>query len=342
MTLRRGLHLSLLISVISLAGIFFHTANVETLGSLPGQVNPFFILLCVVGVPIADWLLAGLRIYIFTRIFARQISYAACVRNSAVGAFMSAATPSQTGGSVAQIYVLVKEGAGVAQAMSVLFMAFLSTLVFYLSVSVTMLVLAAKAGIPGVETSIPFLISTALFGALTIIGFATVTFPERVRLWLRRATVWLEARRLPTRMARKVDEVLDECSELLRMTARKHRRRFGVAVLLSLLMFGNKFLAGYLAARAIGLNPPFVDVMVVQVFINVLIYFVPTPGGSGVAEVSTAVLMSRLVPEQMLGPFTVLWRVATLYLSVMFGGLLLARYLRRDSAARTGSPARRV
>ena len=342
MTFRRGINLSLIISVFSFAGIFFYTADLETLPKLLGQANPIFVLLCLIGVPIADWLLAGLRIYLFTRVLARQISYAACVRNSAVGAFMSAATPSQTGGGVAQVYVLVKEGAGVAQAMSILFMAFLSTLVFYLSISVAMWVLATRAGIPDVETSAPFLVATALFGALTIIGLVTVTFPARVRDRLRRATAWLETRRLPARMARKANEVLDECSELLRMTTRRHALRFGVVVLVSFLIFGNNFFAGYLGARALGLNPPFVDVMVVQVFINVLIYFVPTPGGSGVAEVSTAVLMSRLVPEQLLGPFTVLWRVATLYLSVLVGGLLLARYLRQDAAAENSAATRRL
>lgn len=342
MTVRHGLHLALLISVLSLVGIFLYTANLETLGSLPSHVNPFFLLLCIAGVPITDWLLAGLRIHIFSRVLAPQISYAACVRNSAVGAFMSAATPSQTGGSVAQVYVLVKEGASVAQAMSILFMAFLSTLVFYLSASVAMWMFATRAAIPGIETSTSFLIPTALFGALTIACLVTVTFPARVRAWLRRSTVWLEARRLPTRWARKVDDVLDECSELVRMTARHHKLRFGVSVFVSLLLFGNKFFAGYLAARALGLSPPIVDVMVVQVFINILIYFVPTPGASGVAELSTAVLMSRLVPEQMLGPFTVLWRIATLYLSVLFGGFLLARYLKRDSAGRNESLRRRV
>lgn len=335
MTLKRGLNLSLLISVISLVGIFFFTGDLESLPGILGEVDPTFLLLCIIGVPVADWFLSGLRMYIFARVLARHVSYAACVRNSAVGAFMSAATPSQTGGSVAQVYVLVKEGASVAQAMSILFLTFMSTLVFYLLVSVSMWILATEAVIPGVETFTPFLVATALFAALTAIGVVTMTSPIRVRGWLRRATVWLEARRLPSGMARKVNEVLDECSDLVRLAARHHRLRFGVAVLLSILIFGNKFLAGYLAARALGLNAPFVDVIVVQVVINVLIYFFPTPGGSGGAEVSTAVLMSRLVPEQMLGPFTVLWRVATLYLSVLVGGLLLARHLRRDATPKS-------
>lgn len=333
MTFRRGLHLALFISVASLAGIFLFTTDIGTLANLPGHISPLFLLLCLIGVPVADWLLAGLRIFLFTRPIAPQINYVACVRNSAVGAFMSATTPSQTGGSVAQVYVLVAEGASVAQAMSILFMAFLSTLVFYLSVSFAMWVFVVKDLVPGVEASAPFLIAIALFSALTAMCAVTLICPTRVRGWLRRVTACLEAYRFPTRLARKVDEILDECSDLLRVMVRRHKLRFGISILLSFLLFGNKFFAGYLAARALGLNPPILDVMVVQVLVNVLIYFVPTPGGSGVAEVSSAVLMSRFVPDQLLGPFTAIWRVATLYLSVLVGGLLLARYLERGAAS---------
>ena len=132
-------------------------------------------------------------------------------------------------------------------------------------------------------------------------------------------------------MVRSLDRALDECADTACGLARDHKRRFAAAVLLSGVIFGNKYLAAYFAALSLGLSPPVFDVMVIQVFINVLLYFFPTPGASGGAEISSAVLMSRLVPAELLGPYTLLWRTATMYLSVIVGGAILMGYLRRGS-----------
>jgi uncharacterized protein (TIRG00374 family) len=337
LTVKTGLSLFLLFTVAGLIGVFFYTTSLESLPAILARVDPIFVLACLIGVPVADWLIAGLRMYVFAGLVAPKVSYAACVRNCAVGGFMTAATPSQTGGGIAQAYVLVKEGASLGQAISILCMTFLSSLVFYFVLGLAMWGLAIGNLVRGIEVSAPFVVAVGLFGILTTLGFAMLVLPAAARRWLGRATAWLEARGLPRWAAERVNEVLDEFSESVRVLARRHRLRFTVSVLLSILMFGNKYFAGYLAARALGLHPPLVELMVVQAFINLLLYFFPTPGSSGGAEVTTAVLMSRLVPEPMLGPFTALSRTATLYLSVLVGGLILLRYLRREASPGYGA-----
>jgi hypothetical protein len=90
---------------------------------------------------------------------------------------MTAVTPAQTGGLVAQAYVLIKEGANLGQAMGILFMTFLSSLVFYLLVSLALWGLALSDAISGVEICRPFLVAVGLFGALTGVAIATLVFP---------------------------------------------------------------------------------------------------------------------------------------------------------------------
>jgi uncharacterized protein (TIRG00374 family) len=135
------------------------------------------------------------------------------------------------------------------------------------------------------------------------------------------------------RAAARLAETLAQCGDAVGEIGRRHKLRFAASVGLSVLVFANKYLAGYLAARALGLDPPLVDLILVQAFLNVLLYFFPTPGASGGAEVSAAVLMAPLVPAPLLAPYTLLWRTATTYLSVVVGGIVLVRYLRRDAAA---------
>jgi hypothetical protein len=60
-TVTRGLSLFLAVSVLSSIGIFFYRVTPEPPPALLGRVDPVFALTCVVGVPLVDWLVAGLR-----------------------------------------------------------------------------------------------------------------------------------------------------------------------------------------------------------------------------------------------------------------------------------------
>ena len=55
----------------------------------------------------------------------------------------------------------------------------------------------------------------------------------------------------------------------------------------------------------------------------------PTPGGSGVAEVTTIGLMAGLVPSALLVSYTVLWRIFTGYAGIAAGAVVVTRDLLR-------------
>ena len=335
--MRRGLTAFVLLSIAATAGVFFTTSTPASLPEVLARASPVFLATLLLAPPV-DWLVSGLRLLLFSRVLSPEVSYGACVRNCAVGAFMGAVTPSQTGGGIAQVYALAREGATVAQALTMLFMTFLSTLVFYFALSVALWAAAAGGAVPGVEASSPFLLAVAAFGTLAGLGVATLVHPAGARRVLSRAAGWLHRRHLRARFADRLGEVLDQCGASIEVLGRGHWPRFVASVGLSVLVFGNRYFAGYLAARALGLDPPLVQLLATQAFLNVLLYFFPTPGASGGAEISSAVLMAPLVPAALLAPFTLLWRTATTYLSVLVGGWLLARYVRR--AAGVGPEAR--
>jgi hypothetical protein len=100
-------------------------------------------------------------------------------------------------------------------------------------------------------------------------------------------------------------------------------------VLVTAVAFANKLLAGYFVLRALGVPAHFVDVLLVQTLVFFLLYFAPTPGGSGIAELLSAALMSIYVPPELLATYTALWRLATSYLTVAVGSLIFWQWLRR-------------
>jgi uncharacterized membrane protein YbhN (UPF0104 family) len=71
------------------------------------------------------------------------------------------------------------------------------------------------------------------------------------------------------------------------------------------------------------------DILLVQTLISFLLYFAPTPGASGLAEVLSVAVMSIYVPRPLLPSYTLLWRFINSYATVIFGSLLFWSWLRR-------------
>ena len=69
----------------------------------------------------------------------------------------------------------------------------------------------------------------------------------------------------------------------------------------------------------------FPTVMGRMLLLNLVLYFSPTPGGSGVAEAGFLVLFARLVPDGTVGILAVMWRFAAEYVPFMLGAVICIR-----------------
>lgn len=67
------------------------------------------------------------------------------------------------------------------------------------------------------------------------------------------------------------------------------------------------------------------QVMGRMVLLNLVLYFSPTPGGSGVAEAGFVVLFSELLPGGLVGIMAVLWRFTAEYLPFLLGAVVSIR-----------------
>jgi uncharacterized membrane protein YbhN (UPF0104 family) len=109
-----------------------------------------------------------------------------------------------------------------------------------------------------------------------------------------------------------------------------------LCVLLSAAAHANKLVAGFVVLKMLGIDVNFVDVVLLQTLITFLLYFAPTPGGSGLAELLSAAVMSIYVPRELTPSYILLWRVLVSYLTVGFGSFIFWRWLRlaedRDGA----------
>jgi uncharacterized protein (TIRG00374 family) len=113
----------------------------------------------------------------------------------------------------------------------------------------------------------------------------------------------------------------------------------GLATVISGPSHANKLLAGYVALCALGIETNFVDVLLLQTFITFLLYFAPTPGGSGIAELISAAVMSIYVPRALTPLYTVLWRLVLSYYTIGFGAVVFSSWVRRGLKGIEQDPA---
>ncbi len=106
---------------------------------------------------------------------------------------------------------------------------------------------------------------------------------------------------------------------------------------MTVFVYLNKFLVAYFLLRAMGLEVDLFEIIFLQWVLYLVLYFAPTPGASGLAELSAAAVMGAVLPSTHAAAFVVLWRVFSLYVPMALGGFLLLRGAPKPKKAATES-----
>jgi uncharacterized protein (TIRG00374 family) len=131
--------------------------------------------------------------------------------------------------------------------------------------------------------------------------------------------------------ARLIDLVYDYHDGTWRFI-RTGKAQFAGVCLLSFVFILARCLMAFLCLRFLGLgNSTLGGVLQIQMALLFLLYFAPTPGSSGLAEVFSLSAMAAIVPAGLAPYYNLIWRTFTVYLSAVLGLLFLALTLLRDT-----------
>lgn len=288
------------------------------------------LVLPLVGI---DFLLGGLRysLYLDGRILSR-VTLWDCMRANWANIFLGAVTPCQTGGGPAQIYMLWRGGARVPEAMLVAMVNFAATLVFFIVSAVTAL-LAVPPTLFGPGLAPLLRIGFVVIVAATGLVLALLFRPRIAG----RLLALVPGARWRARLMTGLETSLIVYESSFRRLRRERRALLALSCLLTIVLFANKYLVGYIIARALQQDAPwplFIGLHCIHYF---LIYFAPTPGASGISEFSSVLLMERIMSRDSLVLYAVAWRIFTTVIGAVIGGAVLLLEFQRQAREANGA-----
>ena len=285
----------------------------------------------------ADWLGGGLRLWVIARQLMPNPSLKGTIMAGGMSAFAAAVTPFQTGAAPMMIYAMRRYGIPLSVAATCTLMGFVGTVGFFAIAGP--IAVAAGAGqslgsrgdVFGLSLYDLFLGSLTIFAGIGVLLVLVMVFPSLVRNLFQKLAGSL-ARRRPRwsdRVKNFQDGIEEAHSHLVRLNSPSGWLAIVLCTILSGVSHANKLLAGYVALRAVGIEVNFVDVLLLQTLITFLLYFAPTPGGSGIAEVMSTAVMAIYVPKQVLPLYTLIWRLILSWYTVAFGALVFSQWVRQ-------------
>lgn len=317
-----GLCLIFLWSGVQDIGDVLRTMRVETL---------LLACLCM----FADWLCGSLRFHIFVSKMAPKVRFADSLRANLATLCVSGVTPFQTGG-IGHLYIFTRTGVPLSAAMTTGIICFLCTL--------SILMLAAGYVLwlnpPFLPRGITLVSRYSLLVfTLVFTGFLLLLLkPQIIQAPLKGLGAFLgnwfpSIGTLFERITVRLETLITEHQAFTRMFISHHKGTCLLSLLLTIGFFACRFVGGYVVVKALGGSATLWEMCAAGMILNFVTLFAPSPGASGIAEITSVLLMRNLIRPELVGLWTLLTRFFTIYCAVGIGGVVLGSQLTKDLKA---------
>ncbi len=325
-----------LITITTIAGIFFYNNTGGAVKAL-SHISYKYILLCLVMV-FLDLMLGGWRNHIFVRKLKPGMSQWVSFKANVANMFIGAVTPAHSGAGPAQIYVYMRHGLSFSDSFAVSLINFGATLIFMPLAGIVAIFFMNNEYVGGIVPSLLQYTFTffTIFLAAFLLAFWKPVWVGAIVKKLAAGIAKIFPRRKQKLMAwaatseKNIAIYQNTCSIIIN----KNPLLFPLSLLITIALYFNKYCMQYVILLGLGINADLLQVISIQVLIQFMIYFTPTPGGSGFAELSIAVLYGKIVPAAFLSIFTLLQRTFLLFFPALIGAVVVLRVLHQQARAK--------
>lgn len=316
---KRLVCLILLVLVIS-GTVIYTTVDINTLQNIT-RFQPWSIAMAI-GFIGFGMFFDGSRLMHLVRISNEKITRYQAIQVIFGNYFLALLTPGATGGAVAQLMFLRRAGVPTGKAAVLVIVRTLLSILF-LVLCMPFIFLHDAGILPG--------ISNDTLIVITLLAFAGILF---FVLGARKgildfAVIWA-TKRCSSPKRKKIFAFYRDTKSAISLLYRAPR-----SMLLIFLESGLNLLCIYAVVPCLLLGLGVIDadwytVMGRMIFLNMLLYFTPTPGGAGVAEGGFVMLFAESVPAGTVGIIAVCWRLIAEYIPFLIGFYYTIKVFGRD------------
>lgn len=291
----------------------------------------FLGLLCMLGFICLE----SVIIHYLINALSYSIKLLHCIKYSFIGFFVSAITPSSTGGQPAQIYFMKNDGISISVSSLVLMVVTVAYKSVLLVMAFVMLIIEnafVMKHVAGIEFIMIFGI---LINVIVIVALALIIFKQSLAKRLTgKLLLLLGKRKIIKKPDEKLKKLLVSISKYDKGAAflKEHKwmcfKVFVITVIQRLLYL----VVTYTIYRAFGLKgcSPF-EIITLQLIISLAVDNLPWPGGMGVNEGIFMIFFTEIFTSTYVTAGLMLTRGLNYYFIILAGGLVtaFAKFMRR-------------
>jgi uncharacterized protein (TIRG00374 family) len=325
-TVKRGLEIFTGLTVLAICLLVVFTADIKTLQALK-LINHRFLILSVVLICLS-WCFDVLRLSVLIKVAGIKAPFMYSAKAILSYTFASNITPSSVGGEPVLVYLLNQKGVTLGKATAIVFLRTIITMIFFaIGGPITIYFHHELLSSTSLKMAFDYV---AIFLAATVLFFVYLYFaPLSARRGLDSLFNYFEKftffKGKSSRLKHSILRVVDEFKSSLKEFIQGERWPLVLVIFYTAMMITTQFLVAPMILRGLGCNVKIMNTFMIQVVLNFMLYYVPTPGGSGISEGVGYAFFSPFVPSSIIGIFLVLWRFLTNYVWTIIGGLIIAK-----------------
>lgn len=291
------------------------------------KTNPFLFIFCCL-LPIVYYLLDGLTITIFGRLFKKDYSIKEGMVIALISPFFNGITPFASGGQVAQVYMLNKQKIGYQSGIGIMLMHFIIyqvVLVLY-----TLIILIFKFSYYSAHFSslfylglLGFVINTVVITTLFIGAHSKMFQNFVINVVFRIGYALHIIKNYDLEVAKYQNKLMNFREDLDILL---HNKKVIVYVLvLNVIRMTLNYMIPYFCFNALGIDLTKVHItefIGITAFIQLITAFVPIPGASGGSEGVFVLMYGKILGKMNANYGMLIWRFATYYLMMVIGAII--------------------
>jgi len=333
-TIKIPLILSVIISIVIIALIFYFTIDSETIEQLSKTTIKYEYFFIAILLNITFWFLWGVRLKVISNRLDKNIDINLWSSTKIVIAnmFLASITPSMAGGEPVRIYLLNKRGMNLGCATAtVISERLVDAIIVFTIVPIAFYVFY---NIPGIHDITDFsIISNALiigifvFAVFFVVFLYAIAKPDKTKRFL----IWINKKISRFRKNKESEHAVitriktevDNFHKGIILFKGEGRKTLIKSIIITIFIWSTGFMIPSMILMGLGFDPYFIESYAAQALLLVIVMMPTTPGSSGVAEISSYGLYGVLlgIDNPLIGVFIILFRFVTYHMNLIAGAI---------------------